>query len=696
MENKSFDKLQNDEISNIKSIVLLISKNAEQYEESYNHFLSILEIENISKFNKNEIILMKTFLSKYHISKSIIIYFKHFKGNYNYKINNIDFIFKFFLIQVFSFFENHRSEKRILYKLLNNYTQFTIFSNIFLRLYRIGLFKIYHYKIYAKTLLLLSIISDKITSFKEINILQDNSIKNSMFFEFSINITKLLFISSNNSISLEEEKAVYLYFEYINETILNNNIANLFYLQKYDEACFKFFDFLKIINDINLDTILLKFLLKLYTNNFNNLSFMYNLIEHIKNCLVNFHIKSQDELKKNSILLNSHIQLIQILRNNEYQICLKKENYLNEGFYLGNDKSGFFTKIYETKNSTRTFIFSFNLHPTNEKEYTIINFERDNKHFFSIKILKEEKEEKFFLFFPFMKKQLVNKIIILPYLTYIFIISFPNSNEMSINFIGGDNSYITNIEKINIGSSIKFHPFNCCIGCKLIYNNNKEHQYQLINTFRGYIGPFIYFQKQLQKDEIIYILGLKGNYGDFIFLGYNNENILKYIESDYCNDFINKKSYINSMKNLKYKSNILKEIIRTIYPSSFNYDDYYDKIDLIKLFRKNEEYSKNYSYYSEVTQKKLSNNIITVEGDFPKLQPNNYSIINNDNKITIVQHFNIYFHPFKNKKTISEFLKFDGFKLIILHLEYYFQILTKLNKDKEKGFKINPDLIKIM
>ena len=172
----------------------------------------------------------------------------------------------------------------------------------------------------------MSIISDKITSFKEINILQDNSIKNSMFFEFSINITKLLFISSNNSISLEEEKAVYLYFEYINETILNNNIANLFYLQKYDEACFKFFDFLKIINDISLDTILLKFLLKLYTNNFNNLSFMYNLIEHIKNCLVNFHIKSQDELKKNSILLNSHIQLIQKLRNKEYQICMTQHN----------------------------------------------------------------------------------------------------------------------------------------------------------------------------------------------------------------------------------------------------------------------------------------------------------------------------------------------------------------------------------
>ena len=696
MEKKSFDILQNDEISDIKSIFLQNINNSNHYEESYNHFLSILEIENISKFNKKEIILIKTFLSKFPISNSIITYLKRFKGNYNYKINNINFIFKFFLIQVFHFFENHNIEKKKLSILLQNYKQFTIFSNIFLRLYRIGLFKIYHYKIFFKTLLLLSIIPDQINSFKQENILKDNSIKNSMFFEFSINITKLLFISSNNTISLEEEKAIYSFLEYINVKILNNNISNIYYLQKYDENCFKFFDFFKIINDINLDSILLKFILKIYTNNFNNLSIMYNLIEQIKNSLVNFHIQSQDELKKNSILLNSHIKLIQILRNNEYQISLKNEYYLTEGFYLGSDKSGFYTKISETKNSTRTFIFSFNLYPINYKEYSIINFERENNNFFSIKILKEENEEKYFLFFPFMKKQLVNKIIINPYLTYIFIISFHNSNEMSINFIGGSSKFINNIEKINIGSSIKFNKFNCCIGCKLVYTNIKENQYKLINTFRGFIGPFIYFQKKLEKEEIINILNLKGNYGDFIFLGYNNGNVLKYLENDYLCNFNIQKSYIKSMEKLKNKSYILKDIIRTIYPSSFNCDEYYDKIDLIKLFRKNEEYSKNYSYYSEIIQQKLSNNIINVEGDFPKLQPNNYSIINNENKITIIQYFNIYFHPFKIKKTISEFLKFDGYKLIILHLEYYFQILTKLIKDKENGIEINYDLIKIM
>ena len=54
------------------------------------------------------------------------------------------------------------------------------------------------------------------------------------------------------------------------------------------------------------------------------------------------------------------------------------------------------------------------------------------------------------------------------------------------------------------------------------------------------------------------------------------------------------------------------------------------------------------------------------------------------------------FKPFKNKNTISEFIKFDGLKLMALHFEYYFQILTKLKNDKENGIEIKSDIIQIM
>ena len=54
------------------------------------------------------------------------------------------------------------------------------------------------------------------------------------------------------------------------------------------------------------------------------------------------------------------------------------------------------------------------------------------------------------------------------------------------------------------------------------------------------------------------------------------------------------------------------------------------------------------------------------------------------------------FNYFQNKYSISEFIKFDGLKLLSLHFEFYFQILTKLKIDKEKGIEINSDIIQIM
>ena len=82
---------------------------------------------------------------------------------------------------------------------------------------------------------------------------------------------------------------------------------------------------------------------------------MYNFIEQIKYCLINFHIKSQDEFKRNSNLLNSQIKLIQMLSNQEHQKYIKDETKLSEGFYLGNNNSGFFTKIAQIKTSLILF-----------------------------------------------------------------------------------------------------------------------------------------------------------------------------------------------------------------------------------------------------------------------------------------------------------------------------------------------------
>ena len=686
MGNKSHENKINEGIKNIKSNLQKFKQNEIKYEESYNNFLRMLDLEKYPKIKGKEITIIKTFLNNYEFTFNIAMYIKQFKGNYNFKINNIDFIFKFFLVQLFYLFEKHNSEKKNISKLKKNFKTLFIHLNIFLKLYQFGIFKINHYNIYSRTLLLLSIISDELNYFKDDFTIKDNTIKNSMFLEYSIKITNLLFNTNENTlISIEEEKSLISFFEFLFKKLLSNgNYQNIHFFQKYDHFICNFIRFSKILNNINSNP-LFDILLKIYTNYFTNIPLMDNFIQVIKNCLINFHLKSQEELKRNLILLNFQIKLIQSLKGNE-DVFLLKEVWLNEGFYLGNNKSGFFTKI-SSKNKSGTFIFSFNFIPDYKEDISLLNCQKKNEIFFSIRIGKMN--EKYYLNFKFQNNKII-KIEIESNQTYIFIVNILSKEELSIYYIGGINK-IKFQENIKLEKSIYFEEFTCCLGCKIHYDD-KQNNFELINTFKGYIGPFLYIQKSINKTDINNILSLKGKYGDLIYANYNIENKIKYLDKYYLKSY-NKNSYIELMKELS-KSSFYKDIIRTIYPLSFE-DNYFDEIDLMK------QDNKFYSFYSESTQKKLrkflskNNFLINTEGDFPKLQPYEYELIIN-NIIYTIQHFNIQFHPFKIKNSIPEFLKYDGLKLISIHLEYYYQILTKLKDDKEKGIQINSDIIDIM
>ena len=686
MGNKSHENKINEGIKNIKSNLQKFKQNEIKYEESYNNFLRMLDLEKYPKIKGKEITIIKTFLNNYEFTFNIAMYIKQFKGNYNFKINNIDFIFKFFLVQLFYLFEKHNSEKKDIKQLKKNFKTLFIHLNIFLKLYQFGIFKINHYNIYSRTLLLLSIISDELNYFKEDFTIKDNTIKNSMFLEFSIKITNLLFNTNENTlISIEEEKSLISFFEFLFKKLLSNgNYQNIHFFQKYDRFICNFIRFSKILNNINSNP-LFDILLKIYTNYFTNIPLMDNFIQVIKNCLINFHLKSREELKRNLILLNFQIKLIQSLKGNE-DVFLLKEVWLNEGFYLGNNKSGFFTKI-SSKNKSGTFIFSFNFIPDYKEDISLLNCQKKNEIFFTIRIGKMN--EKYYLNFKFQNNKII-KIEIESNQTYIFIVNILSKEELSIYYIGGINK-IKFQENIKLEKSISFEEFTCCLGCKILYDD-KQNNFELINTFKGYIGPFLYIQKSINKTDINNILSLKGKYGDLIYANYNIGNKIKYLDKYYLKSY-NKNSYIELMKELS-KSSFYKDIIRTIYPLSFE-DNYFDEIDLMQ------QDNKYYSFYSESTQKKLrkylskNNFLINTEGDFPKLQPYEYELIIN-NIIYTIQHFNIQFHPFKIKNSIPEFLKYDGLKLISIHLEYYYQILTKLKDDKEKEIQINSDIIDIM
>ena len=162
MGNKSHENKINEGIKNIKSNLQKFKQNEIKYEESYNNFLRMLDLEKYLKIKEKEITIIKTFLNNYEFTFNITMYIKQFKGNYNFKINKINFIFKFFLVQLFHLFEKHNSEKKNISKLKKNFKTLFIHLNIFLKLYQFGIFKINHYNIYSRTLLLLSIISDEL------------------------------------------------------------------------------------------------------------------------------------------------------------------------------------------------------------------------------------------------------------------------------------------------------------------------------------------------------------------------------------------------------------------------------------------------------------------------------------------------------------------------------------------------------
>ena len=286
MGNKSLPNKINQEIKNFKSNLQKYKQNEIKFEESYNSFLKMLELEKYPKIIGREISLIKTLLN-YNFSLNKTAYLKQFKGNYNFKINNIDFIFKIFLIQVFELFERHNLEKKTISILKKNYKILDEHFIIFIKLYQLGIFKIYHYNIYSRTLLLLSIISDKFLYFKHDFKLIDNTIKNSMFLEFSIKLTKFLFnLNQDNVISIEEEKFVISYFEFLFKKLLSNdNYPNKHFFQKYDHYAFNFIKFSKKINNINSNS-LFYILLKNYTNYFFNIILLLNFINVIKICFI--------------------------------------------------------------------------------------------------------------------------------------------------------------------------------------------------------------------------------------------------------------------------------------------------------------------------------------------------------------------------------------------------------------------------
>ena len=663
----------------------------------YENIIEKTMTKTLLNFNEKEIYLYKTFSNYFDESN-----FK-FLSKFNLNLKDINLnkeqLFKYFLLHIFNFFEKHNNEKNKKEEFSKIYNSINSLIFLFSKLYNSDFFHIKHLEIFSRLLLLFSIIpKKKEKNYNYDNIYKDNLIKNIMFIPLSFNIIKKTFINRSKNISKEEEISISNYFEFFDDLILKNNIPNLNLLKRYESKILNVMECLYLINSESneLNKSLDSFLSKLYIFNFTMKDLMSPFLNITKNSLINFNNNSLDELNKKMIIDNFMMNyFIKIYEKEQHLYSLDKYK-LYEGFYLGCDTCGINMIIDKFKNNENTFLFSFNLTPINNiNNYTIITFQKENEIYFSINLSK--KNNNYELIIIINSNQILTNITIIPEQTYLFAISFFEKKKFIIYYIGGQYKNKQKSNEYGYSEEIHWENFNLCIGCKLEYYSYKyENTYLYLNTFKGFVGPFIIFNKSYQKEkEIIidYIFQLKGKYGNFIYNNYNLQSILIFEENDYY--YENILNYFNS------ELNIQNDIELYIYPESFK-NKYIDNIDYlnlyngkkISLYKKKEKTIEKYFTIkkNEITKKSFLffNNTLQLNLKYDKyyIQENeNFADLKNfdDNiQFEIPFNFNCKFFIFKNKNTFSEFLKMDGIKFLILHLNFYYQIINYFHKSEEK------------
>ena len=405
-----------------------------------------------------------------------------------------------------------------------------------------------------------------------------------------------------------------------------------------------------------------------------------------KNSLVNFNNNSLEELNQKMSIDNFMINYFLKIFEKEKNLYSLDTYKLNEGFYLGDDNCGINVIIKKFKNDEKTFFFSFNLIPINNIEnYSIITFQKENNIYFSINLIKNKNSNNYELVININSKNILTEITIIPEQTYLFAISFFTKKKFIINYIGGQYKIKQKSYEYSYKDNIDWENFNLCIGCKLqYYSLLKENTYLYLNTFKGFVGPFIVFNNSYSKEkEIIidYIFKLKGKYGNFIYNNYNMRSILIFEEYDYVYENILK--YFESEK-----KNIQSDIELYIYPESFK-KKFIDNIDYLYLYNGKEICltkikKKNLNTYEKINKKVK----FDLQYDEDYIQENeNFANLNKFDKniqLEIPFNFNSKFFIFKNKNTFSEFLKMDGIKFLILHLNFYYQIIIFLDKSEKE------------
>lgn len=654
-----------------------------------NKLMKELKIE--FDFSKNQILKMFNLIKenrkqffKYNL-QSFIIYSEN-----KMKIENFDkkHFLKMMIISVFYYYSCLKKkvdikDKNLLFQ--ENYTAIHILTLTLIKLYQSQFLDINDLMFFSKLFLLLSI-----SNFKK-NDINNNTIKLFLFLKCSVIIIQNFSFNSDKIIQnfLFNEtigNAFQAYLTFFTETLLINNEHNIFLLQRYEKDYLQLFSFINILQYINDDTerkkvqnCIIDFLAKIYQFNFSYNKLLLPFIEQMKEILINNSTKTKEDLYRDTSIADFSICYINSLIEKENKKISTDENILDNAVFLSGKHSTIIISEFEFKMKS-CLIFSFNLSPLYnipKDSYTLISIQENENFILKLSIPKKKNKNTYNLIIETKDKLIQTSIEISPYITYIFSISLLDSKVII------DYSFCNQIKQ----KEFKFSKISSkgkkimCIGCE-----KKEDS--PITAFEGFIGSVIYIEPfKYNADFIRYVFLLKGRYERIINLLNSDNNFTNnYIGINDRNyfDVVERITIFNS-QNKKIVSEILNNIQFCFSSKRLQFKEYENEI--IPFINTNEHFSqKEFSLLSKKTKSFTSLSTISISSsqsinseNYPTKKLNIYSELNDNVKFTCKKYFNKNFHSISNHQTLFSFIDNDGLSFLSLHLEYYYQILSRLN-----------------
>ena len=683
-----------------------------QFHNFYQNSDSILKgnityIQSLIKLYNNIYFKQKSTLLKNnnYLYKKITTRINSNNISFQYKLTKKEYAFKLlylFYLVIFhyqiSLQKNNIMNEEICLNIKKLYNLLQIISIYITKLFLDKIISIEDLEIILKMLVLFSI-----NGRNSLDIKKNGNLENIMYLKTCIEIIKLIY--KDNS-SKEEQTLLINIFTYIIENICYNkkidknednnyvNYTNKFYLLHNDYKTTKLLSLMYIIYKLNnpeLNQVYFDLISNIYflQSNYNNFNWpLYSFLEPL---LVNINTKNYNAILNEISFLEFQLNLIENLTSKEKEFINNNPFILKNGFYLGeNNNNNWITAEIENFQDNFILTFGFKLILTNESaknEYTLLQMKNEkNETMFKLRLIKNLDCYKLIL--NIKNYDIDYQIAIMPFKYYIISIYFDDKMYLNIN-----NLKISDKDKKDI--SFSKNNLTLYLGCDRELNKNSKKDYIYKNEFTGFIGDVFIINtkglnKKKKKDNKIdfgslqdNILNMKGNYGNTIvksigeqfclneYITSNIDEITKNISMKNQNDFF--RTFIGKDNKNEYK--LIDNFVLYLSSRNFQLIEYMDNIDYLNYDNK---------YYKK--QEKL--NQIKEECQFI----NNYRIINKketDVKITKINTklFNCNFNIFENRSTILKFFEEDGLFYLILMLEYYYQILYKINKDISENNK---------